>query len=322
MRSDTDWFKTAGWGVFTHYLAETVANGENTTPEEWNRIVNQFDVERLARQLEEVGAVYYFITIGQISGYYCSPNQTYDSLVGIKPSKCSRRDLIRDLYTALNPLGIKLMVYLPSHAPSRDLTAIERLKCTPTWDAPIWNLKKGYKIVEGIDERLSEFQRNWEAIVREWSTRWGKNVHGWWFDGCYYAEKMYQHSNPPNFQSFAAAAKAGNPDSLVTFNPGVKVPVISLTEYEDYTAGEISLAFPVCPGRWVNGAQFHILGYLGSWWGKGKPRFSIEFVYGYTKDLISKEGVITWDVPIAGDGQIPQPFIEQLKSLKELGSKI
>ncbi len=322
MRSDTDWFKKAGWGVFTHYLAETVADGENTTVEDWHRIVNQFEVERLAKQLKEVGAGYYFISIGQISGHYCAPNETYDSLVGSKPGKCSRRDLIRDLYTVLNPLGIKLMVYLPSHAPSRDLTAIERLKCTPTWNASIWNLKKGYKVVEGIDERLSEFQKNWEAIIREWSIRWGGNVHGWWFDGCYYAERMYQHPDPPNFQSFATAAKAGNPDSIVAFNPGVKVPVISLSEYEDYTAGEISMAFPVCPGRWVNGVQYHILSYLGSLWGKGEPRFTPEFVYGYTQDVMSKGGVVTWDVPITREGLIPKSFVEQLKFLGKNKSQI
>ena len=34
---------------------------------------------------------------------------------------------------------------------------------------------------------------------------------------------------------FAAAAKAGNPDSLIAFNPGVKVPVICHSEHEDGT---------------------------------------------------------------------------------------
>ncbi len=127
MRSSTGRFKNAGWGVFTHYLAETVADGEKTTTEDWDRIVNQFEVKKLARQLEEVEARYYFITIGQISGHYRAPNETYNSLVGLKPRKCSRRDLIRDLYTALNPLRIKLMVYLPSHAPSGDLTSYSLL---------------------------------------------------------------------------------------------------------------------------------------------------------------------------------------------------
>ena len=31
MRANTDWFKDAGWGVFTHYFAENVAVGKDTT---------------------------------------------------------------------------------------------------------------------------------------------------------------------------------------------------------------------------------------------------------------------------------------------------
>jgi len=320
MRSNTDWFKDAGWGVFTHYLAETVANGEKTTSEDWNKIVNQFDVEKLAGQLEEVGAKYYFITIGQNTGHYCAPNETYDSLVGIQPSKCSKRDLIHDLYTTLSSRGIRCMVYLPSNAPSKDLIAVGRLKFIPASDAALkWQLKGEYAVTKKIDERLSEFQKNWETIIREWSIRWGKNVHGWWFDGCYFAERMYQHPDPPNFQSFAAAAKAGNPESIVSFSTGGGLPIRTVTEYEDYTHGEIWQEFPVCSGRWINGVQYHILSHLGSDWCKGEPRFATEFVFGYTKDVIKKGGVVTWDLPITKEGLIPQTFVNQLKSLKNLG---
>lgn len=156
---------------------------------------------------------------------------------------------VADLYEALAPYGIALMVYLPSGAPAQDKVAVERLgwKWGFHGEWPAWNTGR-------TGERLAEFQLRWEAIIREWSLRWGKKVKGWWIDGCYFADEMYRHPEPPNFASFAAALKAGNPDSLVAFNPGVKVPVICHSEEEDYTAGEISEAFPVCPGRWVQGA--------------------------------------------------------------------
>lgn len=302
----TDWFKDAKWGVFTHYLT-----GKETSAEGWNRRVDNFDVSGLARQLESVGTAYYFITIGQNSGHYCSPNVTYDSYVGIKPSKCSKRDLINDIYDELAPKGIKLLVYLPSGAPADDPVAMERLgwKWGYKGDWPAWNTGR-------TGERLADFQRRWEEVIREWSFRWGKKVTGWWIDGCYFADEMYRHTDPPNFQSFAVALKAGNPDSIVAFNPGVLTPVISMTEYEDYTAGEISDAFPVCPGRWVKGAQYHILSYLGERWGGGNPRFVDKFVVGYTEDVNSKGGVVTWDVPISEGGLIPQLFIDQLRKLK------
>jgi len=309
MRANTDWFRDAGWGVFTHYLT-----GERVTADAWNRLVDGVDVRRLASQLEGVSAPYYFVTIGQNSGHYCAPNATYDSLVGIRPSKCSRRDLIADLYEVLNPRGIKLLVYLPSGAPAADPVAMKALG----WK---WGYKGEWPTAGGPERtglRLAEFQLKWEAVIREWALRWGKKIWGWWFDGCYFSDEMYRHPDPPNFQSFAAAAKAGNPEALVAFNPGVLVPVISLSEYEDYTAGEISEAFPVCPGRWVGGAQYHILSYLGSSWCRGdEPRLPDEFAIGYTRHVNSKGGVVTWDVPITPEGIIPQPFVRQLTALRQ-----
>lgn len=306
MRASTDWFRNAGWGIFTHYLT-----GPETSAEEWNRRVDRFNVERLAHQLASVGARYYFITIGQNSGHYCAPNAAYDEYVGIRPSKCSRRDLVADLYTALAPYGIKLMVYLPSGAPSQDLVAMERLHWRWGFVDP-WPSWGGQR----TGERLADFQLMWEAVIREWSLRWGRKVCGWWFDGCYFPDEMYRHPEAPNFASFAAAAKAGNPASLVAYNPGVLTPVISLSEHEDYTAGEISDAFPACPGRWVHGAQYHVLSYLGEWWGGGAPRFPTEFVVGYTKHLLAHDAVMTWDMPIGEDGTLPLPFLAQLASLE------
>ena len=113
------WMKEARWGVMNHYLADWIARREGIrmSVEKWNNLIDHFDVEGLANQIESVGAGYYLITIGQNSGYYLAPNATYDRYVGIQPSKCSRRDLVADLYEALHRRGIKLMVYLPSGAP-------------------------------------------------------------------------------------------------------------------------------------------------------------------------------------------------------------
>lgn len=106
---DTGWLADDRWGVFCHYLTSP-----ETTAEEWNRQVDAFDVAGLARQLASVNAAYFFITVGQGSGHYCAPNETYDAIAGVRPSKCSRRDLISDLYDALHPVGIDLLVYAPA----------------------------------------------------------------------------------------------------------------------------------------------------------------------------------------------------------------
>jgi len=297
------WMREARWGVMTHYLAATVARDTETGVEEWNRLIDNFDVDGLAKQLAAARAGYLLITLGQNSGFYLSPNKTYDRLTGIRPSKCSRRDLIADLYEALEPKGIKLMVYLPAGAPDRDPAAMKALG---------W--KKG-------PHRNREFQLKWETVIREWSERWGEKVAGWWFDGCYWPNKMYRFPDAPNFASFAAAARAGNPDSIVAFNRGVIYPILSITPQEDYTAGEINDPGRLrCRGRTfacseVDGAQYHMLSYLGKRWARPPLRFSDEEAIRYTRRIVAGGGAVTWDVPIQPGGLISEEFVKQLKVL-------
>src|SRR4051794_28992187 len=191
-QSRAQWMQEAKWGVMTHYLADwqTRTNNLQLSVEQWNRMVDGFDVEKMAKQLESVGASYYLISIGQNSGYYLSPNKAYDRITGNQPSKCSKRDLVADLSAARQKRNIRLMVYLPSGAPGGDKAAMSALE----WrNGPYPN---------------REFQKKWEEIIREWSTRWGRKVSGWWFDGCYFPNSMYRSVEAPNFASFAAAARA------------------------------------------------------------------------------------------------------------------
>jgi alpha-glucosidase len=302
--------KQARWGVMTHYLADWRAkvDNEKMSAENWNDMVDHFDVEGLAKQIESVGAGYYLITIGQNSGYYLAPNATYDKLVGTQPSKCSRRDLVADLYEPLHKHGIKLMVYLPAGAPAGDQAARDALQ----WqNGPNPN---------------KEFQFKWEQVIREWSTRWGDKVVGWWFDGCYWPNTMYRSKEAPNFESFAAAARAGNTESIVAFNPGVVPRIISVTPYEDYTAGEINDPNRVEIRRAVDGkidgAQVHILSFLGQRWGMGSPRFTTEQVVEWSRKITEAGGAVTWDVPIQRSGLISQPFMDQLTAIgKALGRR-
>jgi hypothetical protein len=303
-RSRTDWFMAARWGIMCHYLDSPASSeiASTTSSEDWNRRIDNFDVSGFTNQVERIGAGYVSFTTGQNSGHYCSPNATYDSIVGRYPSLCSRRDLIAELAASLARVGVKLIVYLPSGAPEFDPLAVERFE---------W--RRG-------DYRLHQFQCRWESVVREWSDRWGTAIAGWWIDGCYFAEAMYRQPEPPNFMSFAAALRSGNPDSIIAFNAGVQTPVARLTEYEDYTAGEINADFPTAnkwstPARFIHDSQYHILSYLGDWWGEGAPRFSNEFVTGFTADVNSRQGVVTWDVPLSPTGQIDTAFIQQLKRI-------
>lgn len=308
-RANTDWLHQARWGLFTHYLADAASNLKpiELSTDDWNRRIDAFDVDGLARQLADAHVPYFVITLGQNSGFYLSPNATYDNIVGRRPSRLSKRDLIADLAAALTPRGIRLMAYLPGMAPASDALAKEKL--------------------EGkIDDRHSVLQRNWEAVIREWSLRWGKSLSGWWLDGPYEKEK-YQHPDAPNYRSLAEALKAGNPDSLVSFNNGLRTPLYSITEFEDYTPGEIERDLPVAPGclpdysrlrnfdRFLDGAQLHILTIMGEWWGKHPLRFPDELTIAYTRFINSKGGTISWDAPLTQAGLIDPVFHPQVKAL-------
>lgn len=319
----TDWFHEAGWGVMTHYLGAppSSSGGKELTAEMWNQQVDAFDAEGLAEQLASTGSKYLLFTIGQNSGHNCAPNATYDKFVGITPSKCSRRDLVADLAKELRKRNIRLMVYLPSGAPAADVEARKKLG----WR---WGRRGGWQLPdEPVGGRLADFQRKWEAAIREWSLRWKDDVSGWWIDGCYFADEMYRFDDEPNFASFAAALRAGNPQAIVAFNPGVRVPIVVHTKHEDYTAGEVNLqqlpqAVEALPGRWLvrdgKRLQSHILTFLGESWCRGdRPQWPDEKIVDLTHRITEKGGVVTYDVPIQKNGLIPQPFIAQLRAIGE-----
>lgn len=315
MSNRAEWMKNAKWGMMFHYLASPASYiGETDyTPKRWNARVNSFDVCSFADQVAYAQAGYVFFTLGQNSGFYCSPNATYDSFVPHNPSWCSERDLLSEISLALGKKGIRTVAYLPSGAPEYDELAINGLSYTKQ------SIRQDKtKIVE--DRRMKEFQLKWEAVIREWALRWGKQISGWWIDGAYFADDMYRFDDAPNFESLASALRSGNPDAAVAFNPGVKYPIIAYTPYEDYTAGEISDMLPVA--SWgkhgcqpyegtINGEQLHILDYTGTSWGRGKPRFSRDLICGYTQYINDVcGGAVTWDVPISETGHIDEDFLK------------
>ena len=53
-----------------HYLADWRSRTDSiiTTPTIWNEVIDHFDVEGLAKQINETGAGYFIFTIGQNSG--------------------------------------------------------------------------------------------------------------------------------------------------------------------------------------------------------------------------------------------------------------
>ena len=184
-----------------------------------------------------------------------SPNAVYERVTGYAPGeRCSRRDLPLDLYRALQPRGIALMLYLPCQVPNRDSHA-----------QAVFGLQTGPKD-QPIDLAFAE---KWAEVINEWAERYGDKVAGWGFDGGY----EWVGFNNDIERIYADAVKRGNPKAIVTFNPGVKLA--RWTEAEDYTAGELNEPLNEIPeGRWVNGSQWHALTYVGSRWAARDTRYT------------------------------------------------
>ena len=311
---NSHWLHDAKWGVFTHW-------GGGGDSVQFNAIVDGFDVELLARQLVELRAPYYFIMLGQCSGHYCAPNETYDGFVGADESLCSRRDLISDIADALEPHGIRTCVYVAANGPVHNPYAAKKLDliCDQTLG---WGIE-GNRPREGL--HLVEFQRKFEAVLRDWSLRWGPKVHAWWLDACCYYLNIFPRADEPSFRTLAEALKAGNPEALVAFNGGVNHPVITVSDYEDFSAGELAEYLPLGTRqldgrlhplqRYLEGTQWHVLDFIGEHWGGGACRFPVELVIGYTKYVNQHGGVVTWDVGIDAVGNLQEDHYEQLKAL-------
>ena len=315
----TAWFE-GKWGVFFHYLANT-AGGTSTgrSTEEWSQQIDEFDVKGLAKQLKDIGADYFVITVGQGAGHYLAPNKVYDTLLGMESGKSPERDLVADLADALTPLGIKVLVYTASDLGWGDPETRNALGMTSHHNDHRLGLRE-----EGVPndwkknrEGQIEYLKNWTKIHEQWSRQWGKKVAGWWVDGCYHADVRFPENEPPNFKTMKAALLTGNPEAIVTFNSGKGIRFYST--HEDYTAGEISKGFPSCPGPWVEKdgqrLRFHVLTYLGEKWGRGNPRYSDDEVAAFAKDITSKGGFVSFDVPPQQNGLIPEVFLAQLKQI-------
>jgi hypothetical protein len=204
------WMAQGTFGVMTHYLLSPTGNTPAEKTAELSRIVDRFDVDSYVRQVQETGADWLIFTIGQTTGYLCSPNPAVDAK---NPGHTPRRDIALEIAQRLKPLGKRLILYFPSEADAD----------------PCVKQALGFG-TEGYAERYFEF-------LRQYSLKFGTLHHGWWFDACGPHPDAY-------WNQWLAALRAGNPDVVVAFSQaefccgGNIQPVCRL---EDYHAGEIHL---------------------------------------------------------------------------------
>jgi hypothetical protein len=287
-----------GWGLMHHY------NKSGTESlNAFNEQTDRFDVETLARQLQELGCRWFIICVchNATSRYWCAPNSMLDRCAPV--SVCSGRDLIADLAEALGPLGIRTMVY-------------------------VWPWHEGQKDAETQHALAVDYPARWCQVLEEYSLRWGKQVSGWWVDGA-------SVDSEPNLARLAAALRAGNPDAALSFNGGWgKLDKHSASD--DYCGGE-HLNLPPCPGQEDDGALRHLLNPIGGYWGGSRDmvegvdshpelKFSDERLAEAVIDwTIRNRAAVTLDVPLQSykgtigslGGILPDLYYRQLKTVAE-----
>lgn len=357
-----EWFRSRKWGIFVHYLVR-IQNGNylNTKGKDftdWDTCVNEFDVERFAKQLHELNCGYAVFTVGQMSKYFCAPNQIYNQITGYKTGEaCSTRDLIADLIAALKVYDIPLFLYLSADGPYQDDRAGDRM-----------GLRRN-SIAAQVDEK---FVRHWGMVLKEYSLRYGTDIKGWWIDSCY----DFLGYNDDYIAMLKECILAGNPDALTSFNNGVEwkdydnpkfaqfyspsdCPIRKMEKIEDalltglydptgymetdiekqmhkaddYPAGEKN-DFVSLPSGEPLPYVWHTLSFLGiptdknppkmpyqsngSGWGAVGSRYSAQYMYDYVTKVNQLGGVVSIDVALFRDGSLDAGQVETLRLLKDL----
>lgn len=305
-----------------------------TSPELWNRQVDSFDVDRLSDSVKAAGIGYVMLSLGQNSGHYCAPNKTYDDLLakaGRQPAESllSKRDLPLELGRALKKRGIGFLLYLPMRSPQMDPFAMKALGDS----------------TKQLQPATQAFTKNWQAIIREWSLRYGDLCMGWWFDGCY-VPMSWNYDKDFNFATHAEAVHAGNPASLIAFNipPQVQnTPIGTYPKEATFIAGhERGHTWPET--HWTNRrftnafynmtpAKDHfpkdLLWHLNTYMGYtyairaegvdlirvAKTTRSDAFWIDYITRVNQEGGIVTIDVCVASDGTISPDHYQQLKAI-------
>ena len=327
MTHRAQWMADGTFGVMVHYLISPPGETAAERTDALNRTVDAFDLDGFVGQIVAARADWLIFTIGQNTGYYCSPNEVLDAPV---PGRTSRRDLVMEIARALASAGKRFITYLPAEVAAHDARVHEAFAWNPGDQA--------------------EHLRRYQAFVRVYGERLGALCHGWWFDGCY----DHVREDTWDWQAWVDAARAGNADRIVAFNDGSFCVgrVAPKTPLEDYHPGEvhvledgqIRLDFlppdgdvyttddgrlrlrgqePVLylpTGQYVDGVQWHALVPIDSTFNPAVPamHYTDDELLAFIDACKAVGGAVTLNVPIDLEtGLIPETSAGQLQRVGE-----
>ncbi len=301
----TDWFHEAGFGLFVHWTQRSQPKGGELKP--YAEAVRDFRVNDFAAQVEEAGAKFVIFSISHSIIHLPFPCPELDAML---PGHTCERDLIADLADALEARGIKLMLYYnPDGRSARD-----------------WVEFSGF-----YSDHARHAELTYE-LTRAISLRYGRRIHGWWIDCCL-EPPVGDSCKRYDYVKFADSLRAGNPDSIVTFNyRGIEKWGSELGRgIIDYQSGEGhnldrvpesrfsgeggSQWFSVIPMEFHEQRPILHRNWLHSEKCEPVPLYSNEAVYAYLRDVRANGGVFAYNVGPYQEGLISEKTMEQLKWL-------
>ncbi|MBQ7906454.1 MAG: alpha-L-fucosidase [Clostridia bacterium] len=297
----TKWFREAGYGIFCHWTTKTLPKSGDKKPH--SQAILDFDVDTFTQQIIDTGARFLFFTITHSDMYLPFPLKELEKLT---PGYTSQRDLINEIYERLSPHGIKLCVYFNGDGQ----TSSQWQKLTNQKQEPKLHAEYCYKIAEAI------------------SKKYGDKICGWWIDCCYEPGICGGIGTRYDYQRYADAMRAGNPNSIVAFNFRGVEPWGSEwgRGISDYQAGEENdlTFYPNGPFSGEGGTQWFALCWMDKYWvheteGEPVPVHSNEKVLEYVKKVKKGGGVFAYNVAPYQEGHISDKTMEQLLWLKNNG---
>jgi hypothetical protein len=271
-----------------------------------------FNVTNFVNMVKSTGAKYIIWSSTWWTYEFDTPLPALDTLLG-HSNRTSTRDLIGDIATALDAEDIDFFLYYHTGQDSH-----LGYNTTDWWQLNNW---PNNFVNSGTGDRTTFFN-NWETVISAMGNKYGTRLDGWFFDDglVYY---------PAPFEALGAAAKAGNPDRLIAYNPWI---VAHYTDFEDLSFGEsckdggaVVGGTGLLTSTGDKGVYGHCMPRMENDWGIrsanqsiGNPNFTAQSAFNIVTNRASKNVPTSFNLMMYEDGTVAQASLNVLTGLKSL----
>ena len=310
--ADTSWMR-GSFGVSFHWTAKIAEQYGN---QDWETVVNAFDVPTFADAVESFGAKHVIFTVAHAWQKLPCPCAALDQIL---PGRTTTRDLLQEIIDELSKRQIRVVFYY-NHSCNHD-------------EDEAWETASGFNdIVDAAS--MAAYAGKVCGIVRELSLRYKTGISAWWFDSASSLVKgngsgaAFPDGVAFPFEDYLAAARAGNPQAAVTLN--WDVGDVDTRGYSvDYIPGESEKidaygnCFPFAPA----GLQDHVWTRMDSsdWFWQGREvstygsRFTEADLAWWRASHAAAGRMATLNLVIDPAGNINPVVAEQLRHTVTVG---